>query len=392
MDTVAALATAERIELFLESANERGVRREIIEKDFWVCWTLKRLFQLPDLKPHLIFKGGTSLSKIFRVIERFSEDIDISIDRAYLGFKGVKDPENIESRTKRKKTINQLREVCRAKVNEEILPKLIVEVERILGPQEDGARQLWSIIPYTEDPDGQSLVFAYPSLAEETFIEENPYVKASVLIEFGARADHWPAEEFPVTPYAAEDFPQYFKQPNHTLRILAAERTFWEKATLLHSEYHRPEEKATADRISRHYYDLYKLAKSEFADRSIAQLNLLRHVIEHKKIFFARASDDYDEALRGHLHLVPVDARLDALSRDYEKMQRDRMFFGETPSLKEILESLRALEARINAAVLKGEGGPISATKDGAPQYLVGFLNRFSTVGNVFQEGFSNTW
>lgn len=355
MDTVAALTTTERIELFLESANKRGVRREIIEKDFWVCWTLKRLFQLPDLGPHLIFKGGTSLSKIFRAIARFSEDIDISIDRAYLGFEGDKDPENIESRTKQKKTINQLRDVCRAKVNEELLPQLIAATEEILGPRENGNQQLWSITPYDKDPDGQSLVFAYPTVAEEAFIEENPYVKPSVLIEFGARADHWPAEEFPITPYAAEDFPQYFEQHSHTLKVLAAERTFWEKATLLHSEYHRPEEKATADRISRHYYDLHELAKSEIADRSLDQLDILKHVIEHKKIFFARASDDYDEALRGHLHMVPAEARLDALRRDYEKMQRDRMFFGDAPKLEDILKSLKGLEARINDAVLKRE-------------------------------------
>jgi hypothetical protein len=187
---------------------------------------------------------------------------------------------------------------------------------------------------------------------EEGVVEENPYVKASVLIEFGARADHWPAEAFPITPYAAEDFPQYFKEPAHTLKVLAAERTFWEKATLLHSEYHRPEEKATADRISRHYYDLHELTKSEIAERSLAQLDLLNHVIEHKKIFFARASDNYDEALRGHLHMVPVERRLAALRRDYEKMQRDRMFFGEVPTLDEILESLKGIEARINEVVL----------------------------------------
>ena len=152
MDTVAALTTAERIELFLESANKRGVRREIIEKDFWVCWTLKRLFQLPDLGPHLIFKGGTSLSKIFQAIARFSEDIDISIDRAYLGFEGDKDPENIESRTKQKKTINQLRDICRAKVNEEILPQLIATTEEILGPRKSENQQLWSIAPSDKDP------------------------------------------------------------------------------------------------------------------------------------------------------------------------------------------------------------------------------------------------
>lgn len=352
MDTVAALANSERIELFQESANQRGVSRQIIEKDFWVCWTLKRLFQLPDLGPHLIFKGGTSLSKIFHTIERFSEDIDISIDRAYLGFEGDKDPENMESRSKQKKTINQLRDVCSSKVNKEILPQLLASAEEVLGPRMNAQQQLWNITPYERDPDGQSLVFVYPTDVEEGIVEENPYVKPSVLIEFGARADHWPAEEYPIRPYAAEDFPQYFKEPSHMLKVLAAERTFWEKATLLHSEYHRPEEKATADRISRHYYDLHELAKSEFAGRSLAQIELLNHVVEHKKIFFARASDNYDEALTGHLHMVPVEARLAALRRDYEKMQRDRMFFGEVPTLEEIIESLKELEARINDAVL----------------------------------------
>jgi predicted nucleotidyltransferase component of viral defense system len=352
MDTVAALSTAERIELFQESANKRGVRREIIEKDFWVCWTLKHLFQLPDLGSHLIFKGGTSLSKIFHAIERFSEDIDISIDRAYLGFEGEKDPENIESRSKQKKTIDKLRDACGTKVNEEILPQLLAAVEGKLGPPVNGDQQRWNITPHEEDPDGQSLVLSYPTDVEQGVVEENPYVKPSVLIEFGAREDHWPAKEFPITPYAAEDFPQYFEEPSHPLKVLAAERTFWEKATLLHSEYHRPEEKATADRISRHYYDLHELSKSEFAERSLAQLDLLHHVVEHKKIFFSRASDKYDEALRGQLHMVPVEARLAALRRDYEKMQRDRMFFGQVPTLEEILESLEDLEARINYAVL----------------------------------------
>jgi predicted nucleotidyltransferase component of viral defense system len=348
MDTVAALSNAERTELFQESANRRGVTRQIIEKDFWVCWTLKRFFELPEVGQHLIFKGGTSLSKIFGVIKRFSEDIDISIDRKHLGFEGDKDPEDIESRSQQKKKINQLRDTCKAKVNDEILPALIASCERILGPRTYGDEQLWSITSAERDPDGQSLVLAYPADKEDGIVEENPYVKPSVLIEFGARA----AVQYPITPYAAEDFPQYFEEPAHVLKVLAAERTFWEKATLLHSEYHRPDEKATADRISRHYYDLHELSKTEIAERALAQLDLLDHVVEHKKIFFSRASDDYDEALKGHIHLAPIADRLEALRRDYEKMQKDRMFFGEVPSLEDILQSLSNLEANINKAVL----------------------------------------
>jgi Nucleotidyl transferase AbiEii toxin, Type IV TA system len=351
MDTVGTLSNTERIELFQEAANRRGVTRQIIEKDFWVCWTLKQLFTLPGIGEHLIFKGGTSLSKVFHVIERFSEDIDISIDRKYLGFEGKKDPEKIESRSQRNKAINKLRDACRIKVNDEILPQLIASAQKIIGPRTTGSN-LWTLTTYEADPDGQSLVFAYPTEAAEGAVEENPYVRPSVLIEFGARADHWPAEEFPISPYAANEFPDSFKEPNQIVKVLAAERTFWEKATLLHSEYHRPDEKATAERISRHHYDLHELTKSDIADRAIKQLNLLGKVIEHKKIFFLRASDDYDEILHGQIHLVPIAARMEALRRDYEKMQRDRMFFGDVPTLEEILKSLKSLEAQINDAVL----------------------------------------
>ncbi|HUE82977.1 MAG TPA: nucleotidyl transferase AbiEii/AbiGii toxin family protein [Pyrinomonadaceae bacterium] len=181
MDIVAALSNAERIELFQESANKRGVTRQIIEKDFWVCWTLKQLFDLPGVGQHLIFKGGTSLSKVFHAIKRFSEDIDISIDRRYLGFEGDNDPENIESRSKQKKTINQLREVCKAKVSGEILSQLIASTERIIGPRDNQDNQRWDIALSENDPDGQSLLFAYPTEGEEGVIEENPYVKPSVL-------------------------------------------------------------------------------------------------------------------------------------------------------------------------------------------------------------------
>ena len=122
MDQVARLSTAERNQLFQETASRRGVRIEIIEKDFWVCWTLKNLFDLPEIGEHFIFKGGTSLSKVFQVIERFSEDIDVSINRDYLGFDGEEDPENVEGSNKRKRQLEALKEACQSKIGEELAP------------------------------------------------------------------------------------------------------------------------------------------------------------------------------------------------------------------------------------------------------------------------------
>ena len=117
MDSIAK-QPEQRQRLFQEAAVRCGVAVQIIEKDFWVCWTLKRLFELPTLAPNLIFNGGTSLSKVYRIIERFSEDIDISINREYLGFKDETDPLNQRSKGKQKTAVEDLRNACKAKVQQ----------------------------------------------------------------------------------------------------------------------------------------------------------------------------------------------------------------------------------------------------------------------------------
>jgi len=337
MNTVAALPIRERDELFQETASRKGLSVEIIEKDFWVCWTLRQLFELTGIGQQFIFKGGTSLSKVFGVIDRFSEDIDISVSRHYLGL----DPETAKTSNARKRQIDALAAVCRHKIMDEVQHSLQKAFRSILGGADD-------YLAPSGDQSQTTLLFTYPR-GRSSQNRYGGYVSPVVRIEFGARSDHWPYERFAITSYAAEEFPHFFTEPAYEVKVLAAERTFWEKATILHAEYHRPEGNINAERISRHYYDMHRLSKTAIADLAIDKLDLLDRVVEHKKIFFRSAWANYDDARSGHIHLVPPESKLALLRGDYAKM-RD-MFFGDVPAFDEIIQSLGILENRINAAV-----------------------------------------
>src|ERR1051325_4078977 len=208
MDTVATLPAEERIRLFQETANRRGISDPIIiEKDFWVCWTLKRLFGLAKIGPHLLFKGGTTLSKVFRVIHRFSEDVDLSIDREYLGFGGDEAPERSVSRKQAKKQLEALQEKCTNTIANELLPSFRMSAEQVLGK---GSNSVWDV---TRDPvDPQTVLFNYPTLPDKA--QGLSYIQPMIRIELGARSDHWPAGDYDIHPYAAEEFPEYFQAPH----------------------------------------------------------------------------------------------------------------------------------------------------------------------------------
>jgi hypothetical protein len=224
---------------------------QIVEKDFWVCWTLKELFRLPEIGEHLIFKGGTSLSKVFKVIERFSEDIDVSIDRSYLGFGGANEPEAGASNKEKQRRVDALKAACQHKIGRDLLPALQAAIKSKVRHDET-----WSLHSDDDDPDGQTLLLDYPpSFATDTA----EYIRGAVKIEMGARADHWPSETKTITPYVAEQFPKGFREANCTLKVLSVERTFWEKATILHAEFHRPSDKAMPERFSRHYCRLLRI-------------------------------------------------------------------------------------------------------------------------------------
>lgn len=337
MDTIAVMSVADRRDLFQETASLRGLSPLIIEKDFWVCWTLKQMFAIPSLGPHLIFKGGTSLSKVFRLIQRFSEDIDVSLRRDYLGFDGDNDPEQPTSKSQQRKRVEALREKCRLVVQSEVKEALNGAFGLLLG---GGG---WSL---ERDPeDENTLNFIYPpAIASDA--PGAAYIRRVVKLEMGAGSDPYPIGSHSIQPYAAEEFPAVFTAPDCNVTVMEAERTFWEKATLLHAEYHRPEDKPTPIRLSRHYYDLMQVAASEIGERAIADLQLLARVVDHKSVYFASNWAHYETAQRGSLHLLPTVARMEDIKRDYAGM-RD-MFFGLYPSFDEVLAAITSLETRLN--------------------------------------------
>ena len=205
----------------------------------------------------------------------------------------------------------------------------------------------WGLELAGDDPDGQTLLFRYPSGTRLGRPADEPaYIQPVVRLEMGARSDHWPTVEATVSPYAAADFPRLFKEPRCRVLALAAERTFWEKATALHMWHHAPADRKFRDRQSRHYYDVVRLYTHELGKAAIKDTGLLLKVARHKEVFFPAASARYADAKPGTLRIVPPDARLPELEQDYRKMQE--MIFGEPPPFEHLLEVLREIERQVN--------------------------------------------
>ncbi len=226
MDKVALLPTEDRAALFGESGAARGMANTIVEKDFWVCWALKRLFTVQGKDTaSLVFKGGTSLSKAFNAIRRFSEDIDLSFDRADLGYTGDRDPEQDGlSRKKTSQLIDDLVSDVERHIADKLLPALRAAIVEHLGEPDAGA---WSL---EIDPnDAQTVNFHYPTALPATEYESIGYITPRVKLEMGARGDPWPTEEKTIHPYSAEDFPDFFDAPDVSVTVLSARRTFWKR-------------------------------------------------------------------------------------------------------------------------------------------------------------------
>lgn len=337
MQTFLALAPHEQKLAIEQTAARKGWASPSVEKDFWVCWVLRALFAMPDLASHLTFKGGTSLSKVWNLIDRFSEDIDLTIDRAALGFGGNEGPDQAPSAKQRQKRLKALKDACRDHVQSHVLPQLAAIMTAELSGN-------WTLKPDETDPDGQTLLFAYPT---HFAAQQHRYVRPVVKIELGARSDPWPAQSAVVRPYIAEAFPQAFSKPDCDVVALAPERTFWEKAMLLHEETYRPADKARRPRMARHYYDLYQLIIHGVAARALEDRQLFEQVVEHRRVFFAHNWVDYETLRPGSLRLLPLPEQQSGWREDYAAMQGE-MFGNAPPPFDTLLGAIRSIEHEFN--------------------------------------------
>jgi hypothetical protein len=330
MDAVARGPKEDRNALFRETARRLGVSATIAEKDFWVCWVLKRLTTIEGL-PRILLKGGTTLSKCFKIVRRFSEDIDIGIERADIGVSQDELPVEGMGSSQLKHARKRLRIRTREYIEDEFLPRVTDGFAQALGTQ------CGPILTESVEP---TLLFSYPRALGQDAYGSGRYIAPVVRLELGARSDHDPVETVEIVPYAAEQFPRKFADPGCNVIAQARQRTLLEKALILHTD--RAKGRITP-KSSRHAYDLAMLYRSGAVERVTPQL--FRQVAIHKRIF----GEDHHagRAVDTGLRMVPNAELRDELRRDYRAMAE--MFFEDTLPFEEILGALSELQAAINA-------------------------------------------
>ena len=318
-------------ELFALTAEQMSMPPGIVEKDFWVVWTLDYLFARSPWKKQLAFKGGTSLSKAYGLIRRFSEDIDLILDWRLLGY-GLREPWEKRSNTQQ----DLFNEAANARsatfLKDVFVPRVKADLEKESGLVLDIGM---------DAVDPNTVVFRYPcSFGDASILRE-------IRIESGALAAWTPATTCDIVSYAAEQYPQLFKSPAAHVYTVAPERTFWEKVTILHREAMRtPERGLPPGRYSRHYYDLWCLCQSDIKARALADIPLLDAVVAFKRKFYRCSWAHYELATAAEISLMPPEHALAALEADYRHMQN--MIFGPRPPFSEILDTVRVLEAEVH--------------------------------------------
>ncbi len=361
-----ALSKIERKNLIQKASFDLGMRFDVVEKDIWVCYVLGKLFSLKELQGKLVFKGGTCLSKAYGLIERFSEDVDLTISKSCLNAEGTSNkPRKIESR---------IRHAAEDFVKDEIFELLRKTFAKDL---EDGS---WSL-NFSEE-DQSTLLFQFPNVGKgnhsspfnipfgilgaskfgpnirldkgkivaisgnnsaKKFSDNNySYIKPSIKLEFGALGEDWPSEEKKVEPYAKKILPDFFDESQ--VKVLDVKRNFLEKLLILHSICLRPIEKPLKHHYSRHYYDVFCLIKSGVANEALKFPEILESVKENKIAFWDETWEPYKNINSFHdIKVVPSqESRLKELESDYERMKE--MFFGKYPDFSDVIDELRSFE------------------------------------------------
>lgn len=322
----------DQIFLFRNATDGTDNQSAILEKDFWVCWTLNYLFHEFPYSEFIVFKGGTCLSMVYSVIERFSEDIDLALSWDVL---------HIDKNKAYEKRSNRQQDLFNKNVNEQTkkylsniwLPVLQKDFQKLLGDDID----LW-----IDEDDPQTINFAYPRFFS------NFSILQSIRLEIGMLAEPIPSSYRSVHPIISEKYPQLFDNPEFKVHAIDIYRTFFEKITILHREAYRKNGNYPK-RYSRHFYDVYQLIQKGIGDESFNHMNLLKLVVEFKKKFYPCSWAEYDEVLKGNCKLLCNEEALHIFKNDYKKMAN--MIYGEKPTFEAIIDCLQAYEIRLNEVI-----------------------------------------
>jgi len=332
------LSAREQHEAIEITAQSMKVAPAIVEKDLWVVETLDALFSSADYAESFIFKGGTSLSKAYRAINRFSEDVDLIMDWNLLGYGyGDTDPWAVRSRTKQDRFNKEMNARCDEYLASHFAPWLAAELVRRNGKE----------IPVVA-VGGGAVEVRYPAHQALSYIRDH------VLLEIGPLASWIPYGQAAIRPYVAEHVTGLSEYDPTTVKVTTAERTFWEKATILHQQAHLA--KPPRARYSRHYYDVYMLDRTGTTESALADMDLLHEVASFKDRFYPSRASRYDLATPGTLRLLPEPKKLDQLEDDYRRMRV--MMFASPPAWSDIVAALRSLEKRINNSITKARRSP----------------------------------
>lgn len=322
--------------LFLNTSGQIGLNEAIVEKDFWVCWTLDDLFHQSPWKNAFVFKGGTSLSKSWHLIKRFSEDIDLILDWRLLGY-DKEEPwlkRSNSGQDQFNKEINHKTEVF---LREQCLPQMRRDFVLSFG-------DTFALSIDGDDP--QTIKFRYPQNFQDSSI------LLEIRLEIGSLAIWTPSVPQAITPFAADYYGRLFHQTSTNVLTVLPERTFWEKVTILHREANRSADKPFPSRYSRHYYDLFCMANTEVKAKALDSRELLRKVVLFKEKFYRCPWAGYEDALAGRIKLLPQSCHLPAIEADYRHMKN--MFFEAAPDFSDILSALKNLEDEIRQRTTKG--------------------------------------
>lgn len=325
------LTKEQRIETLNQLALSTGYASFAIEKDWWVCMVLRAVFQ-SKYKDHIIFKGGTSLSKAYQIIERFSEDVDLIIDKKLLGF--AEDPETKTQMKKLRKTAGKF-------VISDFKEELVNQLQKLGISEKEYEIKFSKVVDDLSDPNHLELVYS-------SVIPQESYVQQKVLIEMGARAMTEPSEKRMVQSFIEDHYVGApFSLPSFEVLVTVPTKTFLEKILLLHEEFTKPTGRIRSERMSRHLFDLYQLYHTEYVKSALTDNHLFERIVDFRKRMNSSKWINYDNHKKGLINIIPPQEIMNKWEDDYRIMQGS-MIVGESPNFTALIEMMKEIMGKLN--------------------------------------------